>query len=298
MAEFFTPGSQQRISKVVRTVEGMARDLVPKPGETKLPLPYQIRRFELAEALAPTAPGDPIAKVWAYILDQTNRIGPELGPGEDNPGMIELIDPTNSRTGIAYDATTSPDTRGSRGTCYHPHDVDRWEIIDMYTTPPGNLVRFELKYALVPGGTAMANFLSSTGVVDAGLEFAVTDFLGTHRGRAAGEFAAPHHRGSQGYAVWMPDGGTAGRFELTDMTPHALEIKGSLEGTLVKDTATFLISGVTVRQPIGGIITDTDPAANITVQNRAFDGDNQSVVYATWDEAEADWYALDVLCPV
>ena len=72
------------------------------------------------------------------------------------------------------------------------------------------------------------------------------------------------------------------------MTAHALMIQGSATGNWT--ASVFTISGASVMQPIGGIITDQDPAGNITYHNpmgnRGISGQS---VRAVWDEANNRW---------
>ncbi len=163
--------------------------------------------------------------------------------------------------------------------------------------------RFELKDNLPSSGSvstgqqATAHPVNAAGVVDTAVdrEFEVHDELGVYRGRKKDKYSSPHSQGSRGVARWSPD---AQEWEILSMQPHALQIKGPLTGALVKATGSFNIDGVTVMQPPGAIITDTDPATStFGITNRAFDGDNNAVCIATWDEAAQDWLALDIPCP-
>ena len=81
------------------------------------------------------------------------------------------------------------------------------------------------------------------------------------------------------------------------MQPSALLIVG-LAYTDYGTGVDLEIDGVTVMQPVGGIITDTDPAANITVVNsHAWEVDEDARVVAAWNENTEQWEALQITCP-
>lgn len=289
MAQYFGEDDRRRIAQVVVDHERERRDLSAPPSRPRTPLPFQFRRFELKTAFS-IADGDTYQTAEAYFLQDDGTV--EDGSSDTHRASFTVTDILNTRFGIGNGELDSPYDRGSQGTCYHPHDVDRWEVVDMRAI---DMMRFELKYDLTPGGTVDAYYLDAVGSIQAGVVFEVTDVLGVHRGRAAGKYSAPHHRGSQGYAWYMHD---LRRFEIIKMQPHALQIKGALTADLVKATGSFNIETVTVMQPPGGIITDTDPAsATFNITNRKFDGDDEAICIATWDEAATDWLALDIPCP-
>ncbi len=165
---------------------------------------------------------------------------------------------------------------------------------------------FELKDALTPGGFATAHPLSwdsdaSDWAVDttAAKEFTVHDIWGAFRGRAKDAYTSPHDQGSRGVAIWN---GERGIYQIAELTPHALMIRGKLTATLVTTDTTFTIDedigGVGIMQPTGGLITDQDPAGNITVYNIfSWAGDNNGACIAAWNENTDHWEALQVECP-
>jgi len=288
MAKTFTDDSQRRIARVVIDHENEPRDLTAPPRVPRSPLPFQFRRFELKEPFA-LVEGETYQTAEAYFLkdDGTVEDGTHTG---DRPSFT-VTDILNTRFGLGNGELSSPYDRGSQGTCYHPHDVDRWEVVDMRAI---DMMRFELKEALTPGGTVDAYYLDAAGSIQSGVVFEVTDVLGVHRGRANGAFSSPHHRGSQGYAWYMHD---LERFEIMKLQPHALQIMGDLTAD-VSGGISFTMENVYVMQPPGAIITDTNPASStFSVTNREFDGDEGDEAIATWDENDGDWKALDVMCP-
>jgi len=157
--------------------------------------------------------------------------------------------------------------------------------------------RFELKDALTPGSNATAHPIKSDDSTDetAASEFEVYDPYGKHRGRAKDAYSSPHDDGSKGLARYNP---LTQQWEIVELQPAALMIKGQLKSALVAASGTFDVDNVSVMQPIGGLITDTDPASSsFTITNRSFDGDDNAWVYALWDEAARAWVAFDIPCP-
>ena len=155
--------------------------------------------------------------------------------------------------------------------------------------------RFELKDALTPGGNATAHPLDKNDTVDTEVdnEFEVYDFHGLYRGRARDAYSSPHNRGSRGYAKYVAD---SDHWEIYQLEPHALMIQGS--ATANWTAATFTIDGVIVLNPIGGIITNTDPAANVTVSDTFnWDGDNNATIIAVWDESTDTYKVIQSTCP-
>lgn len=171
--------------------------------------------------------------------------------------------------------------------------------------PPGiELRHFELKDDLTPGNSAAAYQQAWDGSAYAAdadsQEFDVYDIGGLHRGRGRDKYGSPHNTGSCGTAV---QGGESGEWEIVWMQPAATLITGLLTGDLATTDTTFQIDGVTIMLPIGGIITDQDPAADMTIhnilQNEAGDywnSDDNGYVRAVWNEAEEQWDADYVAC--
>lgn len=175
----------------------------------------------------------------------------------------------------------------------------------LYVTHPGNIPGwFELKTALPssggsvsPGQHAEAFLVDGLGVTDTSNSFVIYDELGIYRGREKDKYSSPHNDGSKGKVRFDP---LRGRLIIEQMTPHALQIMGTInESTGLSSTdSSFDVDNVYVMQPPGAIITDTDPASgSFGVTNREFDGDNNDEAILTWDENDVDWKALDVMCP-
>ena len=80
------------------------------------------------------------------------------------------------------------------------------------------------------------------------------------------------------------------------MEPHALMIQGAV--TLDWDSNPDTIDGVIVLQPIGAIITNTDPAEDVAVTNLFGHTANENkIVVAVWDESTTSYKSLQIGCP-
>ena len=124
-------------------------------------------------------------------------------------------------------------------------------------------------------------------------EFEVYDIHGLYRGRARDAYDSPHNRGSRGSACLRT---VSGYWEIIQLEPHALMIQGA--ATADWTSATFTIDGVIVLQPIGGIITNTDPGDDITVSDTFdWDGSEDDIVIAVWDESSDTYKAIQISCP-
>ena len=151
---------------------------------------------------------------------------------------------------------------------------------------------FELKDDLTPGGSATAllrEWNSGTSQYETGTdEFEVYDVFGEYRGRKKDKYTTPHDAGSRGEAVQNTQNS---HWEIKELQPAALMILG--QATADFSTATFTIDGVVVLQPIGGLITDQDPAGNITVANLfGYAGSDNDSIVAIWDEANDRYIAI------
>jgi len=158
----------------------------------------------------------------------------------------------------------------------------------------------ELKDALAPGGHATAHprdWDGSAWVTDttASREIEVYDEIGTCRGRGKGTYSSPHDAGSIARVRLNTQ---SSRWEIVDLQPNALLITGLATAAVASTDSTFTIDGVTVMNPSGGLICDTDPAAAITVYNvHSWDADDDARVEAAWNETTDHWEALQVTCP-
>lgn len=174
---------------------------------------------------------------------------------------------------------------------------DKWALVWLKRRSIASPLRpFELKDSLSPGGNATAYLLDYNGGYSVTeTEFEVYDELGIWRGRKKDEYTSPHDQGSRGYAKWMEE---SEQWAIVQMQQSAVMIQGSLTADLQSSDSTFTISSAHVIQPIGGIITDQDPAGNITVYNVfSWEGDNGGLCIAVWNEYSDHWEALQVECP-
>lgn len=168
----------------------------------------------------------------------------------------------------------------------------------------GREVRFELRTALAPGGNASAWLLhwspSSSDFTIFGasmLWFTVHDAYGMFYGRKRGAYGSPHNLGSRGRAQWCQD---ARRWEITYLQPAALMLTGTTTAT-VSSTGPFTVSSPTVMQPIGGLICDQDPGANMTVHavhEHWADVQSGARIEAAWNEDTGQWEWIQSDCPV
>jgi len=168
--------------------------------------------------------------------------------------------------------------------------------------PAESIWRFELKDDLAPGSYAAAYLYPwddtfGAYLTDTATEFNVYDVLGIWRGRGRGKYSSPHNEGSKGYAKFMPDAATYGRWEIVQMQQHALMIQGDVYDDFDTGDETFEISSVHIMQPIGSLITDFDPAGNATVYNIFhWEGSTGGCCIAAWNEHNVRWEALQVEC--
>jgi len=160
------------------------------------------------------------------------------------------------------------------------------------------ILHFELKYDLAPGGSARAYLLKWDGdslEVDEDTEFNVFDALGLWRGRARDKFPSPHNQGSRGCARMVGD---QNDLEIIQMTPHALMIRGKADDDWTASTFALTGDALKVMSPIGSLITDQDPANAFTVHD-IFDwsGSKDDIVVAAWNEEDTQWEAIQISCP-
>jgi len=283
----FTHDSSRRIARVVIDAENAARDLTRPPRVQRTPLPFQFRRFELAEAFSMNSERDETYQTAeAYFLKDDGTV--EDGTSAtDRPPFI-VTDILNTRFGLGNGELDSPYDRGSQGTCYHPHDVDRWEVVDMRAI---DMMRFELKDDLPPGGTVDAYYLDSVGSIQSGVVFEVTDVLGVHRGR---QYASSEVRGSQGYAWYMHD---LQRFEILKIQPHALRISGEAAADVYYDDEEFTLTGEPViMNPTGAIALHDYTTTDLIKNPLGLQFANGDTVHAEWNEEATtpQWEAVDV----
>ena len=160
-----------------------------------------------------------------------------------------------------------------------------WGIVRVGT--PTLTCRFELKQNLVPGGYAQAYLLDYAGVyqIDPAVEITVYDTLSIRRGRARNY---PYYSGSAGYARYWHD---SGRWEIIEMHPMAMILQGQVDQSsgVEPGDSTFAVDGVTLMQPIGGLL-DAMPA---TVRNRFSQKlKDDDRVLILWNETDTAWDAF------
>ncbi len=157
---------------------------------------------------------------------------------------------------------------------------------------------FELKDPHTPGSTTAAHPRDWTGsawVTDtaANREFDVTDQLSEYRGRGKDDFSSPHNQGSLGVAERNT---ASGEWEIVRMQAHALWLVGNVYADFAAGVD-FEIDGTEIAFPIGSIITNTDPAANIPVTNiHNWDGSEDGVAEVRWNEEQARYETPELDC--
>jgi hypothetical protein len=196
-----------------------------------------------------------------------------------------------------------------------------FDVDGYYQRPAGGaagdtLKPFELKTALVPGGSAEAyprkgnaeigyttqmiptgttttydEYGTPTVTIDGYEFFTVYDPLGLYRGREKDKFPSPNEDGSRGWAKMVD-----GKWVITEMQNHAQFITGKAAGGITADQKPFDISDATPTAA-GELITNEDPGEDFAVTNRRFEGDSGEKVVAMWVEADEVYYAIDVMCP-
>jgi len=158
---------------------------------------------------------------------------------------------------------------------------------------------FELKDDLTPGSYADAyrvEWSTTTYSVDTGEVFQVNSLndsgsgLGMFRGRAKDKFSSPHDQGSWGWAVWARE---RKQWEVVQMEPTAMMVRGNATADWESSTLAITATGREIMQPVGAILTDQDPAGNLTVYNptglAGLSGDD---VIAVWNEDDDRWEVL------
>ena len=166
---------------------------------------------------------------------------------------------------------------------------------------PAAWEHYELKTDLTPGGTADAYLLQDDGIgglerVDPAVEVEVRDVLGTTRGAGADDEASPSPlRGTILSARQVGE-----EWHIVAGQPWPLRVRGRLTADLETTDTTFKIDGVAILAPIGAIdiAHQLDGSGELTVHNsHGWEGDDNGVVRAEWNEAETQWEAYQVDCP-
>jgi hypothetical protein len=244
----------------------------------------RIRRFIEYDSEDEDKPGIPVAKPYG------NRIAGQYTVGHVFPAVLPLTK-FGQNSGVAATSQGQPADLDEELEILYTDDSKpiNWLLLDNPV-----LRRFELKDALAPGGNATAYLWESDGP-NTDIEFEVYDALGTCRGRAKDAYGSPHNQGSRGYAAFMPE---TEHWEVISVQPHALTIRGQATGDVATTDSTFTIDGTAVMQPTGGLITDQDPAGNITIYNVfSWEGDEDGEVQADWNEGTDRWEASQFECP-
>lgn len=166
---------------------------------------------------------------------------------------------------------------------------------------------FELKADLTPGSSADAYFLRDDGAgglerIDSDppnetwREAEVKDLLGITRGKGADDDASPDPLdGTKLLARPVGD-----EWHIVAAQPWPLRIRGQLTAALATTDSTFTIDNVQVMSPIGAIDVGhiLDASDEVTVSNtHTWEGDDNGVVRAEWNENTQLWEAYQVDCP-
>ncbi len=164
---------------------------------------------------------------------------------------------------------------------------------------------FELKDDLTPNGTATAYKLQWDDIAneweridtDPPAEATVRDVLGTTRGAGADDAASPDPL--PGTIVRARQVGD--EWHIVSAQPWPLRVRGALTGDLASETSTFRIKNVHVVAPIGSIaiahlLDALDELADVH-NIYGWEGNENGIVGAEWNEHEPRWEAYQVQCP-
>ena len=227
------------------------------------------------------------------------------GTGTFAISSVTIMQPTGSiRVDVAPTVNTTVYNPGGLSGSVDTVIVAEWNETTGYWVATGIVTgsstrHFELKDDLSPGTTVTAYLREWSGSAwvtstDAGDEFEVTDAFSQYRGRKKDKFSSPHNVGSIGKARLNSE---SSQWEIVEITPHALWITGDVYAAFTTTDATFEVDGVKVMLPTGSIIVNTDPAANITVNNdHDWDGTANDLAEIRWNEVDADWDCVELDC--
>ncbi len=311
--QIFDAEGNRRISAVVKWAESQMGQ-PPRPSQPGQMIPFQFRRFRM---ITDIDPADDIsstvrAQLSAADLDEIEnnetvkgvgiaihilRVDGSLTTGE----TFTVIDLIGNYAGGAATSTTD----AAEGWAIHPHDRDWWEIVEFEQAGGDTSIWVELKNKMPSSGSVTANqstdvhprnWNGSAWITDttASEEITAYDVLGKFRGRGKDDFTTPHNQGSLARIVLNSN---SNLYEFRDMTPHATWIRGLSDAAWTTPSTLDIAATAVVMQPSGGIITHTDPAVKIPVNDvRDWEGASGVVVEAFWDESTQTFKARMVPC--
>lgn len=311
MTTFWSPDSQKRISDVVRKVERQTEDVTTLQRPPLMRVPHDFRRFRL---LTDIDPADDISSQVRALLSSSDleqieagtvkgvgiaihlrRINGVLTTGE----TFTVVDLIGNYTGGAATSTTD----AAEGWAIHPHDRDWWEIHELAQAGGDTSIWVELKDKMPSSGSVAADqstivhpraWSGSAWITDTDTELTSYDTLGRFRGRGKDDFSGPHDQGSIARIVLNK---ANNRYEFRDMTPHALWIQGTADANWTTPSTLDIAASAVVMQPSGAIITHTDPAVKIPVNDiRDWEGSSGDIIEAFWDESVLEFKARMVPC--
>lgn len=305
------PTDQASASKLNELADSVSAALDPSLGQNPPPTTKTlVEIFELTEDITYPDSGD--------VTFPDDLTSPPDVPFAENCKRIWLKNASNTYITLGSDEETvyfptiteftqgdSPEfTSGDRVAAVWNAQSGRWEVVG--TAAPGDTsIWVELKTKMPSSGSVAANqstvahprdWSGSAWVTDtdAGREITIYDTLGKFRGRGKDDFSSPHNQGSIARVVLNADNA---RYEIRDMTPHALWIRGLSDAAWTTPSTLDIAASAVVMQPSGAIITHTDPAVKIPVNDvRDWEGASGVVIEAFWDESTQEFKARMVPC--
>lgn len=261
---------------------------------------------------------DATSKEWKYngLLVEYND-GNDLWEVEGGTDYKVLWHPTAHREDLTDDAPSDSAANtqvnfyvGQR--VYGQSRGGRIEIV----SPPLHEWRFELKDNLEPDDASATAYprwwTGAAWVTSTTIEIEVYD---PSKGVSSGPIYYGRGRqlmgsldGSIGIAKYWPD---SDRWEIKQLTPHTLKIKGLLTAALGEGDATKNIDNIVVMQPTGSVVcpdqltvgggnyVGATDATYITCYNSswfAMEGDDNNIAVAEWNATDEKWYFTQVEC--
>jgi hypothetical protein len=121
------PNHVARLNRMLAAWERSGHNRLPATAPRSARLPFEMRRFELYDDLTPSGDGTATSAqaVLLYWDDDAEDYAADYD--EEKVDKFDVWDLSGTSTGHGYDPDT--ETPGTRGIVWHPHDVDRWEIL-------------------------------------------------------------------------------------------------------------------------------------------------------------------------
>ncbi len=288
MAKSFTDDSFRRVAQVVVDHERERTDLTTPAPPPLTPLPFQFRRFELAEAFSLNTERDP--NYWtaeAYFFNVDGRA--EDGSDDRDRASFIVTDILGIHIGRGKDQLPDPDDRGSQGTAYHPHDVDQWEVVEMQP----HALRISGQVASNVFGTSTVTLTGTPVVMNPSGGLIMEDLT------AAGLIKNPHAlifaAGDVINAEWneaVPQWEAVGPGR-----PVVHRISGVTSGAVTSATAQFTLSGTPVIMTPGAISAIDFTATDLIYNVFTFDIDSGGLIHAELNADNGHWEAVQGACP-